>query len=117
MATQHIENSDRGFTINNGLAWTIVTSLALAVFWGGTTIQGMRSSIEALATSLTERRDEQREAKAERSQMDVRVRSLENDRGKQTVQYENVSSDLKDLKAAQAEMNMLLRQLSQRIPL
>lgn len=115
---QHIENSDRGLTINRSLAWTIVTSLVVAVFWGGSTVQGTRSSIESLTQAVIaldkDRKDGQAEAKGERAQIEGRVRSLENGATRQSAQYDSLSRSIDELKAAQNETNALLRQLMQR---
>lgn len=109
--TTHIENSDRGLTINKSLAWTIVTSLAAALFWYASTTQSMKSSIEQINSALASIEGARRADLVETKQLEGRVRVLENDSTKQAAQYEGLAKSIEELKLAQKETNELLRQL------
>ena len=48
--TTHIENSDRGITITKGLAWTILVGLVGLSFYMGTTLAGLGTKADNLAS-------------------------------------------------------------------
>lgn len=99
-----IENSDRGITLNKGLAWTVGTGLIGAGVYVGITIA-------SLTTALDSQNDQISEARQSRSGIEMRVRVLENNAAGSEVQFRNLSSGLEEVKAAQRETNALLRQL------
>jgi uncharacterized membrane protein len=100
-----IENSDRGFTVNKGLAWTIGTGLISAGVYVGLTIASLTSALDTQNSQILE-------ARASRSGLEQRVRALENGAAGNEVQFRNINASLDDLKAAQRETNALLRQLT-----
>lgn len=99
-----IENSDRGITLNKGLAWTVGTGLIGAGLYVGLTIA-------QLTTSLDNQNDQISEGRASRAQIELRVRVLENSAAGTEVQFRNLSEGLDEVKSAQRETNALLRQL------
>lgn len=99
-----IENSDRGITLNKGLAWTVGTGLIGTGLYVGLTIA-------SLTTALDSQNDQIREARDSRTHIEGRVRALENGAAGTAVQFRNLSSGLEEVKAAQRETNALLRQL------
>lgn len=122
MAKPMIENSDRGITLNKGLAWTMLVAIVTAVFWGGRTVQGLVSSNEAITAAVQEQKasiavvaasqnESQGEARRERSGLDSRIRTLESGQARGAAQYDSLSRSLDELKQSQREANELLRQL------
>jgi len=99
-----IENSDRGITLNKGLAWTVGTGLIGAGLYVGLTIANLTSAMDNQNDQISEARDS-------RANIEVRVRALENGAAGTAVQFRNLSSGLEEVKAAQRETNTLLRQL------
>ena len=99
-----IENSDRGITLNKGLAWTVGTGLIGAGLYVGLTIAG-------LTTALDNQNEQILEGRQSRIGIELRVRALENRAAGTEVQFQNLSSGLEEVKAAQRETNALLRQL------
>ncbi len=99
-----IENSDRGITLNKGLAWTIGCGLIAAGLYVGMTIADLTASLES-------QNDQISEARQSRAGIELRVRVLENSAAGTEVQFRNLSSGLEEVKEAQRETNTLLRQL------
>ncbi|MCF7725792.1 hypothetical protein [Sulfitobacter sp. M22] len=99
-----IENSDRGITLNKGLAWTVGTGLIGAGLYVGLTIA-------SLTTAVDNQNEQISEARQSRNGIELRVRVLENTAAGTEVQFRNLSSGLEEVKAAQRETNTLLRQL------
>mgnify|MGYP007087656129 CR=1 FL=1 len=99
-----IENSDRGVTLNKGLAWTIGTGLIGAGLYVGLTIANLTSALDNQNDQITEARES-------RVSIELRVRALENSAAGTEVQFRNLSAGLDEVKAAQRETNALLRQL------
>ena len=96
----HIENSDRGITLNKSLAWTILSALAILIWWGGATLADLRSSTSMLAEALGEN-------KQANVSVEGRVRVLENGQARGDVQFESLSSSINEIKD-------LLRDLAKR---
>lgn len=99
-----IENSDRGITLNKGLAWTVSTGLIGAGLYVGLTIAHLTATLDNQNDQISEARDS-------RTNIEVRVRALENGAAGTAVQFRNLSSGLEEVKVAQRETNALLRQL------
>lgn len=99
-----IENSDRGITLNKGLAWTVGSGLIGAGLYVGLNIAG-------LTTALGAQNDQILEARQSRIGIEMRVRALENSAAGTAVQFQNLSAGLDEVKSAQRETNTLLRQL------
>ena len=110
-----ILTDDRGVTLTKSLAWTILTALVVSIFWFGATIESLKNTSTLLAAGIDERRMELNEAKSERFQIERRVSLLEVEFGKQTVRFDNLRKALEELKETQSEMNLLLRNLLQRL--
>lgn len=78
-----IENSDRGITINKGLAYTMVAGLVSFGFYFGTTISDVQQSIQVLdgrlssqATSSNGREMRIRTLETDASRFDERVSNI-----------------------------------------
>jgi len=103
---QMIENSDRGVTLNKSLAWTIGCGLIGAGLYAGL-------NMATLTTRLDDVSSRSAMATQDRSQIEVRVRLLENAQSQSTARFESLFQSLQELKTDQRESNRLLRQLLQ----
>ena len=101
-----IENSDRGITLAKPLAWSILVSISTAVFFGGVTIASIGSSTQNVIDKLTA-------MQVISTQVEVRVRALENNASRQDARFEALKQSLDEVKDGQRETNALLRQLMQ----
>lgn len=104
--SQMIENSDRGVTLNKGLAWSILTALVAAVWWGGATITRLQVDVQALVTAVGERRQEN-------GGLESRVRTLEAGSSRSAAQLEALNRTLDEVRAEQRSTNDLLRRILQ----
>lgn len=66
-----IENSDRGITLNKGLAWTLLVGLLSGGYWVGTTISDMSGSLRSTGAVLER-------LSLEGGDRERRIRTLEN---------------------------------------
>lgn len=66
-----IENSDRGITLNKGLAWTMLVGLLGGGYWVGTTISDMSGNLRSTGAVLEH-------LSLEGSDRERRIRTLEN---------------------------------------
>lgn len=101
-----IENSDRGITLNKTLAWTIVSSLALLVWWGGTTLANLQSATTMLTAALGE-------SKVAMVAVEQRVRSLENTQTRVDAQFDGMRETLQEIKEQNRAIEQLVRQYLQ----
>lgn len=99
-----IENSDRGITLNKGLAWTILMALVSGVWWGGATITRLQSDVQSLTAAVSERR-------SENGGLEGRVRALENGSSRTDAQLDSLGQALSEIRAEQRATNDLLRRL------
>ena len=99
-----IEHSDRGITLNKGLAWTVGTGLIGAGVYVGLTIASLTVALDNQNSQISE-------ARSSRAHIELRVRTLENSAAGSEVQFRNLSNALEEVKEAQRETNSLLRQL------
>lgn len=99
-----IENSDRGITLNKGLAWTILMALVSSVWWGGATITRLQSDVQGLTSAISERR-------TENGGLESRVRALENGSSRTDAQLDALGQALSEIRAEQRATNDLLRRL------
>lgn len=99
-----IENSDRGITLNKGLAWTILMALVSSVWWGGATITRLQSDVQSLTAAVSERR-------SENGGLEGRVRTLETGSSRTGAQLEAMGQALGEIRAEQRATNDLLRRL------
>lgn len=99
-----IESSDRGITLNKGLAWTILMALVSGVWWGGATITRLQSDVQGLTAAISERR-------SENGGLESRVRTLENGATRLDAKLEGVARTLDELRDEQRATNELLRRL------
>jgi len=107
LVSRHIiENSDRGITLNKSLAWTIGCGLIGAGLYAGL-------NMATLTTRLDDVSSRSAMATQDRSQLEVRVRLLENAQSQSTARFESLFQSLQELKTDQRESNRLLRQLLQ----
>jgi septal ring factor EnvC (AmiA/AmiB activator) len=109
-----IENSDRGLTINKGLAWTIVTALVAAGVWVGTQTATMSSGIDDLSDELDKLSAQISSEAGKRDQLAIRVRNLENKNAARDANYSHFSKRMQDVQTQLSENNRLLRELLQR---
>lgn len=105
-----IENSDRGITLNKGLAWTIVSALVAGSIWIGTQTSSATSGIETLKEQVTEVKGD---TKAQLNDIKNRVRSLEGQSNRLAVDARHVNSELNEVQQQLRENNQLLRRLLQ----
>ena len=105
-----IENSDRGITLNKGLAWTIVSALVAGSIWLGTQTATATNGIEGLEGQLEEVKDD---TKSQIIDIKNRVRSLEGQSNRQAVASSHVNSELDEVQRQLRENNQLLRRLLQ----
>lgn len=70
-----IETSDRGFTVNKTLGWTILVALVTTVFYAGSTLTQMQAGITTLGAAITQQQ-------TSNTALEVRVRVLENQAGR-----------------------------------
>lgn len=106
-----IENSDRGLTINKGLAWTIVSGLVAAGIWVGIQTATLSSGIDALQGDLSAAIQSQAVEANRRDQLAARVRNLEAKGAARDASFEHLSSSLQELKTQMSENNRLLREM------
>lgn len=101
-----IENSDRGITLAKPLAWTMLVSVIGAVWYGGSTVASLSHSTQSLVTSMAT-------YQSAMSQVETRVRALENNASRQDARFDGLKQSLDEVKQAQRETNTLLRELAQ----
>lgn len=102
--TQRIENSDRGITLNKGLAWTMTCGMVGAGLWVG-------MQLASVTTKMDQISDVSVEAASARLSLEVRIRSLENTMAQTRVQFETLYQSLQEIKADQRESTTLLRRI------
>lgn len=110
---QMIENSDRGITLNKGLAWTIASALVIGGLWVGTTVTSLQSATASLNATLIDMKSDFAVADQKDTAIENRIRSLETGATRIDVQFGNLARSLEDVKGELRETNELLRQLSQ----
>ena len=81
--TQRIENSDRGLTINKGLAWTIGSSLVAAGLYVGITVADLSGKIDSIS-------GDSESAAQSIAGLDNRIRALEIGRGRDDERFNNI---------------------------
>jgi len=101
-----IENSDRGITLAKPLAWTMLVSVIGSVWYGGSTVSSLIYSTNSMVQAVSVQQ-------AAISQMEVRVRALENNASRQDARFDGLKQSLDEVKAAQRETNELLRKILQ----
>lgn len=101
-----IENSDRGITLAKPLAWTMLVSVIGAVWYGGSTVSSLSYSTNSMVQAVSVQQ-------AAISQVEVRVRALENNASRQDARFDGLKQSLDEVKAAQRETNELLRKILQ----
>lgn len=101
-----IEKSDRGITLAKPLAWTMIVSVIGAVWYGGSTVASLSYSTNSMVQAVSVQQ-------AAISQVEVRVRALENNASRQDARFDGLKQSLDEVKAAQLETNELLRKILQ----
>lgn len=113
MTRPMIENSDRGITLNKSLAWTMLSALAVLVWYGGSTIARLQSATETLTMALNRTEATISTDRAQAASIEARVRVLETTTSRQDVKFDMLSRSLDEVKNSQRETNELLRQMQQ----
>lgn len=106
-----IENSDRGITLNKQLAWSILAAIVTLVWYGGSTIQGLRGSTENLDKAIVETRVFIADDRRTNNLLADRVRLLESNQSRQEAVNEALKLSVEEVKVTQRETNNLLRQI------
>lgn len=106
-----IENSDRGITLNKGLAWTIVSGLVAAGIWVGIQTATLSAGIGELQGDLNSAIAVQATEAARRDQLAERVRGLETKSAARDASYQHLSRNLQELKSQLTDNNRLLREI------
>lgn len=101
-----IENSARGITLAKPLARTILVSVIGTVWYGGSTVASLSHATQSVVQSMAT-------YQAAMSQVEVRVRALENNASRQDARFDGLKQSLDEVKQAQRETNTLLRELAQ----
>jgi hypothetical protein len=104
--SQMIENSDRGITVNKGVAWTIVTGLVAGGIWLGAELAGTKAALVNLNAMLV---DQQREGRIRNDALDLRVRTLETTRATDASEIVALRRDLSDFRQELRAVAALLR--------
>ena len=109
MSHQMIENSDRGLTINKGLAWTILSSFLIGGMWVGIQVNSSSTGLQTIAERQNEDRAEIRENRAaindlrsSNARIDQRLGGIENSLSKTET---NVSEILRYLRGPKFRQN------------
>lgn len=102
--TQRIENSDRGITLNKGLAWTMACGMVGAGLWVGIQLASVTTGMDQMSRNSAD-------ATAARLSLEVRIRALENSATQTRVQYETLYQTMQEIKTDQRESNELLRRI------
>jgi hypothetical protein len=106
-----IENSDRGLTINKGLAWTMVSGLVVAGVWVGVQTTTLSTGIKTLQGDLTDAIQSQAVEENRRDALAARVRALETKSAARDASFQHLSRSLQEMKSQLSENNRLLREL------
>jgi len=101
-----IENSDRWITLAKPLVWTMLVSVIGAVWYGGSTVASLSYSTNSMVQAVSVQQ-------AAISQVEVRVRALENNASRQDARFDGLKQSLDEVKSQQRETNVLLRELAQ----
>lgn len=111
MTKPMIENSDRGITMNKTLAWGMLSSLAVLVWYGGATITSLQKATETMADAISRTETTISADRAQTSSIEARVRVLETTTTRQDVKFDMLSRSLDEVKSSLRETNELLRQM------
>lgn len=103
-----IENSDRGITLAKPLAWTMLVSVVGAVWYGGSTVASLSHSTQSMVQAVSAQQ-------TAITQVEIRVRALENNASRQDARFDGLKQSLDEVKAAQRETNTLLRELAAQV--
>lgn len=104
-----IENSDRGFTINKGLAWTMMTALLVAGVWLGSEITSTKVALTNTDQSFREVKDD---LAALRARVDDRLNLVEVSRARDGGELQALRRDLTDFRAEMRELKTLLQRVT-----
>jgi hypothetical protein len=91
---QMIENSDRGITLNKGLAWTVASALVCAGLWVGTEVATLRTEARNLTQVINAMRLDLNASDAEASALANRVRANETGLARQDERFSLILSSL-----------------------
>jgi septal ring factor EnvC (AmiA/AmiB activator) len=108
-----IENSERGVTLNKTLAWSLLVSLISLVWYGGTTVSNLQNATNSVSKTLADMRELNALDRRNAVELEARIRQLENNASRTSAEFSALKEGLDEVKQAQRETNMLLRQLAQ----
>lgn len=98
--------------INKTLAWSIVVSLAAAIWWGGTTIADLSNAVQTTNQIITEVKADAKASNDKRERLEQRVQDLERSATRTDTVLATMAASLGEVKTAVNEMNGLLREIS-----
>lgn len=101
-----IENSDRGITLSKPLAWAILSSLAVLIWWGSTTVTSLQTAIATLTVATSESR-------GANTAMDARMRTVENAQTRVDATLNGMQIALQEIKEQNRAIEQLFRQYLQ----
>lgn len=107
-----IENSDRGITLNKSLAWTMAVGFVAGGIYLGTNLASLTAATQNLSAALIETRAAVAEERQSVARIETRVRTLENNASRTGAEFDALRRSLDEVKEAQRETNVLLRQLA-----
>lgn len=98
--------------INKPLAWSIVSALAAAIWWGGTTISDLRNAVVTTNQIITEVKADAKASNDKRERLEQRVQDLERSATRTDTVLATMAASISEVKVAVNEMNGLLREIS-----
>lgn len=106
-------------TINKPLAWSIVSAMAAALWWGGSTISDLRNAVQITNQAvqvtnqiLTEVKADAKASNEKRERLEQRVQDLERSATRTDTVLATMAASIGEVKVAVNEMSGLLREIS-----
>ncbi len=104
-----VETGDGAVRINATLLWTVLSALALLVFWGGTTIANLQGGQAATQASIAEVKGLIISQQVAVRDLEARVRVGEGSAVRSEARFESLTSSLNELKSGQRDIVEILR--------
>jgi len=115
--TGHIENSERGITVDKSLAWTIGGSLVAVGLYIGVTVATLSTTIDNLQSTIAVLNNADQNATRDRVNLESRLRILENGAAASRAEFvalaaslQGIVTEQREIKTDQREIYELLRQ-------